>query len=600
MANETSKNLKEQISLLENVPGVYHFYDVSGTLLYVGKAKKLKNRVSSYFNKIKFENRKTQVMVQKVESLKTIQLNSEFDALLLENSLIKKYQPRYNIQLKDDKTYPWICIKNEFFPRVFYTRKKIKDGSLYFGPYPSVKVVKAVLELVKDSFEIRTCDHQLSPEKIEDRVFKTSVDFYIGNCKGCCQGEVDLDTYKERLNNMKQVLYGNTYKALKALRDEMKDHAIVYQYEEAEKLKVKIKNIEKFQAKSIVVDSNISSLGVINIVSHENYAFVNTLKVMNGAITKSKTTVVKKKLEESEDQIIAYVIADNLNDFFDHVKEIVSPYLIALESAINFHIPQRGDKKALLLLSKKNALAKKIEFLKTESIKNPETPTIKLLEIFKKDLRLNQRPIHMECFDNSNIQGNFPVAACVVFKNGKPSKKDYRLFNIKTVEGPNDFASMEEVIFRRYQRLIKEEKSLPQLIVVDGGKGQLSSALKSLEKLKLTKKIAIVGIAKRLEEIYFPGDQYPLYLDKKTPTLKVIQYMRNEAHRFGITHHRNRRMKGLVKTELSNIEGIGEKTITILLSKYKSVNNLKTIPLKELEDFLGQSKAIKIFNGLKS
>ena len=600
MSNEISKNLKQQISLLENVPGVYQFYDISESLLYVGKAKKLKNRVSSYFNKIKFENRKTQVMVQKVESLKTIQLNSEIDALLLENSLIKKYQPRYNIQLKDDKTYPWICIKNEFFPRVFYTRKKIKDGSLYFGPYPSVKVVKAVLELVKDSFEIRTCDHQLSPQKIEDKVFKTSVDFYIGNCKGCCQGEVHVEIYQERLNNMKQVLYGNTYKALKALREEMKDHARVYQYEEAEKLKIKIKNIEKFQAKSVVVDSNISSLGVINIVSHDNYAFVNTLKVMNGAITKSKTTVVKKKLEESDDQIISYVIADNLNDFFDHVKEIVSPYLIALETAINFHIPQRGDKKALLLLSKKNALAKKIEFLKTESIKNPETPTVKLLEIFKKDLRLNQRPVHMECFDNSNIQGNFPVAACVVFKNGKPSKKDYRLFNIKTVEGPDDFASMEEVIFRRYQRLTQEEKSLPQLIVVDGGKGQLSSALKSLEKLKLAKKIAIIGIAKRLEEIYFPGDQYPLYLDKKTPTLKVIQNMRNEAHRFGITHHRKRRMKGLVKTELTSIEGIGEKTITMLLSKYKSVNNLKTISLTELEDLLGKSKANKIFNGLNT
>ena len=600
MSNEISKNLKEQISLLENVPGVYQFYDISESLLYVGKAKKLKNRVSSYFNKIKFENRKTQVMVQKVESLKTIQLNSEIDALLLENSLIKKYQPRYNIQLKDDKTYPWICIKNEFFPRVFYTRKKIKDGSLYFGPYPSVKVVKAVLELVKDSFEIRSCDHQLSPQKIKDKVFKTSVDFYIGNCKGCCQGEVDVEIYQERLNNMKQVLYGNTYKALKTLRGKMKDHARIFQYEEAEKLKIKIKNIEKFQAKSVVVDSNISSLGVINIVSHDKYAFVNTLKVMNGAITKSKTTVVKKKLEESEDQIISYVIADNLNDFFDHVKEIISPYLIALETAINFHIPQRGDKKALLLLSKKNALAKKIEFLKTESIKNPETPTLKLLEIFKKDLRLNQRPVHMECFDNSNIQGNFPVAACVVFKNGKPSKKDYRLFNIKTVEGPDDFASMEEVIFRRYQRLIQEEKSLPQLIVVDGGKGQLSSALKSLEKLKLAKKIAIIGIAKRLEEIYFPGDQYPLYLDKKTPTLKVIQNMRNEAHRFGITHHRNRRMKGLVRTELTSIEGIGEKTITMLLSKYKSVNNLKTISLTELEDLLGKSKANKIFNGLKT
>jgi excinuclease ABC subunit C len=326
---------------------------------------------------------------------------------------------------------------------------------------------------------------------------------------------------------------------------------------------------------------------------------VNTLKVMNGAITKSKTTVVKKKLDEGEQEIISFVIADSLNDFFDNVKEIISPFIISLDHPINFHIPQRGDKKALLLLSKKNALAKKIEFLKTEAIKNPETPTLKLLEIFKKDLRLNELPVHMECFDNSNIQGNYPVAACVVFKNGKPSKRDYRHFNIKTVEGPDDFASMEEVVYRRYKRLRDEKQSLPQLIIVDGGKGQLSSAIKSLEKLKLNKKVAIIGIAKRLEEIYFPGDQYPLYLDKKTPTLKVIQNMRNEAHRFGITHHRNRRMKGLVKTELTSIEGIGDKTITILLTKYKSVKMIKTIPLKELESLIGNDKAIKVFKALK-
>jgi excinuclease ABC subunit C len=599
MSVEKTVNLKAQISLLENVPGVYQFYEESGNLLYVGKAKKLKNRVSSYFNKIKFENKKTKVMVQKVFTVKTIQLNSEIDALLLENSLIKKYQPRYNIQLKDDKTYPWICIKKEIFPRVFYTRKKIKDGSLYFGPYPSVKVVKTVLELVKNNFEIRTCDHQLSIEKIEDGVFKNAVDFYIGNCKGCCQGEVEISDYEERLINMKQVLFGNTYKALKSMRDKMKEHASVYQYEEAEKIKVKIKNIEKFQAKSVVVDSNISSLGAINIVSHEKFSFVNTLKVMNGAITKSKTTVVKKKLDEGEQEIISFVIADSLNDFFDNVKEIISPFIISLDHPINFHIPQRGDKKALLLLSKKNALAKKIEFLKTEAIKNPETPTLKLLEIFKKDLRLNELPVHMECFDNSNIQGNYPVAACVVFKNGKPSKRDYRHFNIKTVEGPDDFASMEEVVYRRYKRLRDEKQSLPQLIIVDGGKGQLSSAIKSLEKLKLNKKVAIIGIAKRLEEIYFPGDQYPLYLDKKTPTLKVIQNMRNEAHRFGITHHRNRRMKGLVKTELTSIEGIGDKTITILLTKYKSVKMIKTIPLKELESLIGNDKAVKVFKALK-
>lgn len=597
--SSSKSELKQQIKLLENVPGVYQFYDSKDSLLYVGKAKKLKNRVSSYFNKIKFENKKTQVMVQKVVEIRTIHLNSEIDALLLENSLIKKYQPRYNIQLKDDKTYPWICIKNEFFPRIFYTRKKIKDGSTYFGPYPSVRVVKTVLEMVKDNFDIRTCEHQLNKEKVERGVFKTSVDFYIGNCKGCCQGEVGTELYNERINNVKQVLNGYTSKVIKSMRLEMQNHASIYQYETAEKIKSKIKNIEKFQSKSVVVDSNLSSLGVLNIVSHDNYAFVNAIQVMNGAITKSKTTVVKKKLDESEPEILSYVLADNINNFFDNVKEIILPFDLSFDYPINFLLPKRGDKKSLLMLSRKNAMAKKIEYLKTEAIKNPETPTSKLLTIIQKDLRLKEKPIVMECFDNSNIQGNFPVAACVVFKNGKPSKKDYRHFNIKTVEGPDDFASMEEVIFRRYQRLLNEKKTLPQLIVVDGGKGQLSSALKSLQKLNLTQKIAIIGIAKKLEEIYFPGDQYPLYLDKKTPTLKVIQNMRNEAHRFGINHHRNKRLKGLIKTDLSAIDGVGEKTITQLLKKYKSVNIIKKISLKELEDYIGLSKAQKVYHSFK-
>ncbi len=592
-------DLKKQIKLLENVPGVYQFYDSNDSLLYVGKAKKLKNRVASYFNKVKFENKKTQVMVQKVADLKTIHLDSEIDALLLENSLIKKYQPRYNIQLKDDKTYPWICIKNEFFPRIFYTRKKIKDGSTYFGPYPSVKVVKTVLELVKDNFDIRTCDHQLNKEKVDSGVFQTSVDFYIGNCKGCCQGEVEISDYKQRINNVIEVLNGHTSKVLKSMKFEMKDHASKYQFEEAEKIKRKIKNIEKFQSKSVVVDSNLSFLGVLNIVSHEKYAFVNAIQVMNGAITKSKTTVVQKKLDETDPEILYYMLAENINNFFDSVKEIILPFDLSFDYPINFLFPKRGDKKSLLMLSRKNAMAKKIEYLKTEAVKNPETSSSKLLAIIQKDLRLKEKPVIMECFDNSNIQGNFPVAACVVFKNGKPRKKDYRHFNIKTVEGPDDFASMEEVIFRRYKRLLNEDKPLPQLIVIDGGKGQLSSATKSLKKLNLTKKIAIIGIAKKLEEIYFPGDQYPLYLDKKTPTLKVIQSMRNEAHRFGITHHRNRRLKGLIKTDLSTINGIGEKTITQLLKKYKSINEIKKISLKELEKFIGLSKAQKVYQSFK-
>jgi excinuclease ABC subunit C len=596
----TSKlGLKEKIKHLENVPGVYQFYDSDDKLLYVGKAKKLKNRVSSYFNKIKFENRKTQIMVQKISDVKIIQLDSEIDALLLENSLIKKYQPRYNIQLKDDKTYPWICIKNEYFPRVFYTRKKITDGSLYFGPYPSVKVVKTVLELVRENFEIRKCDHQLSEEKINDELFKTSVDFYIGNCKGCCQGEVSIEEYEDRILNVKQVLNGYTTKVLKSMKLIMQQHASLYRFEDAERIKVKINNIKKFQSKSVVVDSNLTQLGVVNIISHEKYAFVNLIKVMNGAIIKSKTTVVQKKLDESEPEILSYLIAENFTEFFNDVKEIILPFELTFDYPINFLVPKRGDKKSLLLLSKKNAMGKKMEFLKTELIKNPSTPTTKLLEIIQRDLKLKEQPIIMECFDNSNIQGNFPVAACVVFKNGKPLKKEYRHYNIKTVEGPDDFASMEEVIFRRYKRLIIENKSLPQLVIVDGGKGQLSSALKSLKKLDLDKKIPIIGIAKRLEEIYYPGDKYPLYLDKKTPTLKVIQSMRNEAHRFGITHHRNRRLKGLIKTDLSNVEGVGEKTVLMLLKKYKSVNAIKKIPLAELIALIGESKGQKVFESLK-
>ena len=428
----TSKlGLKEKIKHLENVPGVYQFYDSDDKLLYVGKAKKLKNRVSSYFNKIKFENRKTQIMVQKISDVKIIQLDSEIDALLLENSLIKKYQPRYNIQLKDDKTYPWICIKNEYFPRVFYTRKKINDGSLYFGPYPSVKVVKTVLELVRENFEIRKCDHQLSEEKINDELFKTSVDFYIGNCKGCCQGEVSIEEYENRILNVKQVLNGYTTKVLKSMKLIMQQHASLYRFEDAERIKVKINNIKKFQSKSVVVDSNLTQLGVVNIISHEKYAFVNLIKVMNGAIIKSKTTVVQKKLDESEPEILSYLIAENFTEFFNDVKEIILPFDLTFDYPINFLVPKRGDKKSLLLLSKKNAMAKKMEFLKTELIKNPSTPTTKLLGIIQRDLKLKEQPIIMECFDNSNIQGNFPVAACVVFKNGKPLKKNIDIIILK-------------------------------------------------------------------------------------------------------------------------------------------------------------------------
>ena len=598
MSSIEETNILEQIKLLANVPGVYQFYDEKNNLLYVGKAKKLKNRVNSYFSKSKYDSRKTKLMVSKIKAIKTIHLDSEMDALLLENSLIKKHQPRYNIQLKDDKTYPWICIKNELFPRVFYTRKKIEDGSLYFGPYPSVKVVKTVIEMVKESFEIRSCDHNLTKEKIKSKFFNTAVDFYIGNCKGCCQGDVEESEYQERIELVKQVLNGQTSKVLYQMRNSMKEMAQIYNYEQAEEIKLKIQNIERFKAKSAVVDNNITSLGVMNIASYNNYAFVNALIVMNGTITRAKSITIQKQLEESKEVILSMVLADNLKDFFADIKELITPFEIVLDSDINIHIPQRGDKRTLLLLSKKNAIAKQMEFQKAESIKDPVSSLNNLLNIIKTDLRLHQNPEHMECFDNSNIQGEYPVAACVVFKNGKPSKRDYRHYNIKTVEGPNDFASMEEVIFRRYDRLIKEDKTLPQLVVIDGGKGQLSSAIKSLKALKIYNKVAVIGIAKKLEEIYFPGDSLPLYLDKKSPTLKVIQKMRNEAHRFGINHHRSKRIKGLVNTELTKIEGIGENTAKVLLKKYKSVKQIRTLSVDELKGLIGNAKANKVFNGL--
>jgi len=593
-----SQSIERQVKVLENTPGVYQFYEKNGNLLYVGKAKKIKNRIQSYFLKINQESGKTRLMVSKIDNIKIIYLDSENDALLLENSLIKKHQPRYNIQWKDDKTYPWICIKKEMFPRISYTRKKARDGSAYFGPYPSVNIVKTIIEMVKKSFEIRSCDHKLTKEKINNEKYNTAVDFYIGNCKGCCQGKVNKEEYNQRLNLVKNVLNGQTGAVLKTMRKEMLDFASGYQYEKAEELKIKIQNIEKFQAKSSVVDNNITSLGVMNISHGESCSFVNSLKVVNGAITRSKTVLVKRTLDESDSEILSLIATDNLIGFFSDINELVLPLEFELYKELIIRVPKRGDKKKLLMLSYKNAYSKCVEYHKSEQIKTPNYSNLRILEKIKNDLNLAQLPVHMECFDNSNNQGDYPVAACVVFKNAKPSKKEYRHFNIKSVEGANDFASMEEVLYRRYSRLIKERKNLPQLIVVDGGKGQLSSAIKSLKLLNLDKKIAIIGIAKKLEEIYYPGDQLPLYLDKKSITLKTIQLMRNEAHRFGINHHRSKRIKGTVKTELLKINGIGDKTITTLLKKFKSVKKIKTLSIQEIEALIGKSKGKKLYKGL--
>ena len=598
MAAEDKIDLKDQIKVLPQTPGVYQFYSIDQKILYVGKAKNLKKRVSSYF-KNQFDNRKTRLLSSKIHTIKTISLNTEMDAFLLENSLIKKHQPKYNIQLKDDKTYPWICIKKELYPRIFYTRKKENNGAKYFGPYSSVKLVNSLIEMIKENFEIRSCDHILTKERIGSDEFQTAVDFYIGNCKGCCQGKVSIEEYEKRLLQVKQVLNGNTYEVIKQFKVKMLSLSETYQYEEANAIKKKIQNLKKFQAKTAVVDTNIHGFGVLNIDDGITHSFVNCLKVMNGAIVQSKTVQIKKKFDEDSNTILSFVVADNLADFFSEVHSLILPQKLSFSTGHNEFVPSRGDKKKLLMISKKNAMVKRQGFEKLEVIKNPELTSLRLLTTIKNDLRLKELPHHMECFDNSNIQGEFPVAACVVFKDAKPNKKEYRNFNIKTVEGPDDFASMEEVVFRRYKRLSEENKQLPQLIIIDGGKGQLSSALKSLKKLNLHNEVAIIGIAKKLEEIYYPGDSYPLYLDKKSETLKVIQLMRNEAHRFGITHHRNKRSKSLIKSELQQIAGLGPKSIDLLLKKHKSVNNIKKLNKEDLCILVGNHKAdliIKYFS----
>ncbi|MDG2343793.1 MAG: excinuclease ABC subunit UvrC [Flavobacteriales bacterium] len=590
MAAENKIDLKDQIKVLPQTPGVYQFYSIDQKILYVGKAINLKKRVSSYF-KNQFDNRKTRLLSSKIHSIKTISLNTEMDAFLLENSLIKKHQPKYNIQLKDDKTYPWICIKKELYPRVFYTRKKENNGAKYFGPYSSVKLVNSLIEMIKENFEIRSCDHILSEEKLGSDEFQTAVDFYIGNCKGCCQGKVSIEKYNKRLLQVKQVLNGNTYEVIKQFKSKMLSLSETYQYEEANAIKKKIQNLKNFQAKTAVVDTNIHGFGVLNIDDGITHSFVNCLKVMNGSIVQSKTVQIKKKFDEDSVTILSFVVADNLAEFFSEVHSLILPQKLSLSTGHNEYVPSRGDKKKLLMISKKNAMVKRQGFEKLEIIKNPELTSLRLLTTIKNDLRLKELPHHMECFDNSNIQGEFPVAACVVFKDAKPNKKEYRHFNIKTVEGPDDFASMEEVVFRRYKRLSEENKQLPQLIIIDGGKGQLSSALKSLKKLDIHNEVAIIGIAKKLEEIYYPGDMYPLYLDKKSETLKVIQLMRNEAHRFGITHHRNKRSKSLIKSELQQIVGLGPKSIDLLLKKHKSVNNIKKLNKEDLSILIGNHKA---------
>ncbi len=584
-----------QLKTLPKEPGVYQYYDVDGKILYVGKAKNLKKRVSSYFTK-QHDYGKTRVLVKKISSIKHIVVNSETDALLLENNLIKKYQPRYNVLLKDDKSYPWICVKNERFSRVFSTRRVIKDGSEYYGPYTSMKTVSTLLDLIKGLFKLRTCNYDLSETKIVSGKYKVCLEYHLGNCKGPCEGFQSIEDYDEGIKAIKEILKGNFKDSLMQFKKQMKHFADLMKFEEAQVLKEKIEILENYQAKSTIVNPKISNVDVFSIVSDESYGYVNFLQLSYGSIIRSHTLEIKKKLQESDKELLELAIIELRQRFHSMSKEIYVPFKINLGDGIKVYIPQLGDKKHILDLSIRNAKYYRLEQLKQVKIVDPDRHANRIMAQMKADLRLKDEPRHIECFDNSNIQGTHPVAACVVFRNGKPSKKDYRHFNIKTVEGPDDFASMEEVVYRRYKRLLDEGSSLPQLIIIDGGKGQLSSALKSLDALKLRKKIAIIGIAKRLEELFYPEDPIPLYLDKKSETLKIIQQLRNEAHRFGIEHHRNKRSKSALNTELETIPGIGEKTIIELLKEFKSVKRIANAKLDELEDVVGVSRAQKIYN----
>ncbi|THF48170.1 excinuclease ABC subunit UvrC [Flavobacterium supellecticarium] len=586
-------SLELQIQTLPDSPGVYQYYDKDGKILYVGKAKNLRKRVASYFNKI-HDTAKTNVLVKKIVSIKHIVVPTETDALLLENNLIKKLQPRYNVLLKDDKTYPWICIKKEPFSRIFPTRNMVKDGSEYFGPYTSFKTVNTLLELIKELYPLRTCNYDLSKSNIDSGKFKVCLEYHIGNCKGPCEGYESLENYQKHVNAIREILKGNFKESLKDFKKLMITLASEMRFEEAQKIKEKIEVLENYQAKSTILNPKISNIDVFSIVSDESMAYINFLQISHGAIVRSHTMELKKKLEETDQELLELAVVELRERFHLNSKEIVVPFEMDLGETIKVTVPKLGDKKQILDLSERNAKYYRLDQLKQIKIVDPDRHTNRIMAQMQKDLRLSVEPRHIECFDNSNIQGTNPVSACVVFKDGKPSKKDYRHFNIKTVEGPNDFASMEEVVYRRYKRLLDENESLPQLIIIDGGKGQLSSALKSLEELGLRGKIAIIGIAKRLEEIYYPGDSVPLYLDKKSETLKTIQHLRNEAHRFGITFHRDKRSKNALQTSIETIPGIGEKTMITLLKHFKSVKRLTQASEKEISEVVGLSKAKKI------
>jgi excinuclease ABC subunit C len=600
MAGKDHTGLNQKLKSLPEQPGIYQFLDRNGKILYIGKAKNLKKRVSSYFGKKKFDSYKINILVGHIADLSYIVVDSESDALLLENNLIKKHQPRYNILLKDDKTFPWICIKNEAFPRVFSTRNVLNDGSRYYGPYTSAYAVKILITLIRQLYQLRTCNFTLSDKNIRQGKFKLCLEYHIGNCRGPCEGLQSAEDYVESIRQIREIIRGNLGEVISFLKNEMEKHATAYRFEEANLFKEKIEILSRYQAKSTIVNPSINNVDVFTIISEEKEAFVNFLKVVQGAVVQAHTVEIRKKLDETDQDLLAFVIADMQLRTESSAREIITSHDVqALFPGKRITVPLRGDKKKLLDLSERNARTYRLEKKKRISEQSTQAPSQRVLLTLQKDLRLKKIPTHIECFDNSNIQGKNPVAACVVFMNGKAAKKEYRHYHIKGVSGINDFASMEEVVFRRYRQLKEEKGILPQLVIVDGGKGQLNAAIRSLDALGLKGEIAIIGIAKRLEEIYFPGDPVPLYIDKNSESLKLIQQLRNEAHRFGIEFHRKTRQNSLTRSQLDGIPGIGPRTIEKLFKRFKSLEGIRAALPQELEKEVGARKSQIIREYLK-
>ncbi len=587
-----SPELQQKIAILPETPGVYMYYDAEGTVIYVGKAKNLKRRVSSYFNRT-HDVLRTNLLVRAIADMSYIVVPTEQDALNLENSMIKEYKPRYNVLLKDDKSYPWICITKELFPRVFMTRQRLKDGSKYFGPYTEAGAARAVLELARELYPIRTCRIPITPDTLARGKGRLCLEYHLKRCKGCCVGKISHEDYARYIENIRLILRGDTGELMDYLRGEMERLSSELRFEEAQDLKVKYQLVERYRAKSVIVSQTLDSVDVFGLDDDDSDVYINYMHVRRGAVVRSVTLQYKRRMEETQAQLLSYAMDEVRSRFGLAYDEVIAPLEPDAEfPGATFTVPQRGDKAKLLDVSTRNARQSKLDVLKQMERLDPEKRTGRTLERMKADFRLNVLPRHIECFDNSNIQGTNPVASCVVFRDAKPSKKDYRHFNIKTVEGPDDFASMKEVLTRRYTRLMEEAPDdLPQLIVVDGGKGQLSAAVEALDEIGLRGTIAVVGIAKRLEEIFFPGDSVPLYIDKNSESLRVVQQLRDEAHRFGITHHRNRRSKSAIVSELSQIKGVGPGTEQALLSHFKSVKRIREASLDALADVVGPAKA---------